>query len=117
MLSNTEIKNIIGKRIREFRTEHGYTQYQFAEMIDISVNFLSELENGKKGMSQETLYRLCECFQISADFILFGTVQDKKTSKDISSLINYANSLNQKELLSLINYLSSLYELHNSLGS
>ncbi|MBD5445277.1 MAG: helix-turn-helix transcriptional regulator [Lachnospiraceae bacterium] len=37
--------------------------------MDISVNFLSEIENGKRGMSQDTLYKLCSKFAVSADYI------------------------------------------------
>lgn len=62
----------MGERVRSYRISNSYTQADFAEKIDISINFLSEIENGKKGMSQETLYKLCEHFGLSADYILFG---------------------------------------------
>ncbi len=52
-------KKPVGKRIREYRLQHHYTQLQFAEKINIPVNFLSEIENGHKGMSQDTLANLC----------------------------------------------------------
>jgi transcriptional regulator with XRE-family HTH domain len=45
---------------------------QFAESVDISVPFLSEIENGKKSMSQEILHRICSTHHVSADYILFG---------------------------------------------
>lgn len=50
----TEIidKSEIGQRIRQLRLLSDYTQAEFAELIDISINFLSEIENGKKGVSQ-----------------------------------------------------------------
>ena len=43
------LKRSVGKRVHDFRVQHDYTQAQFAEFMDISVNFLSEIENGKKG--------------------------------------------------------------------
>lgn len=67
-----DLKSAVGERIRNYRVSHRYTQADFAKSMDISVNFLSEIENGKKGMSQETLYKLCEHFGLSADYILFG---------------------------------------------
>jgi len=67
-----ELRSAVGERVRNYRVSNSYTQTDFAEKIGISVNFLSEIENGKKGMSQETLYKLCEYFGLSADFILFG---------------------------------------------
>ena len=75
MLTNTDLRQSVGKRVHDSRIKSDYTQAQFAELIDISVNFLSEIENGKKGMSQETLYKLCKQFNISADYILFGDVR------------------------------------------
>lgn len=62
----------IGQRIRKLRTSLDFSQMQFAESIDISVPFLSEIENGKKSMSQEILHRICSTHQISADYLLFG---------------------------------------------
>ncbi len=67
-----ELRSAVGERVRNYRVLNSYTQTDFAKKIGISVNFLSEIENGKKGMSQETLYKLCEYFGLSADYILFG---------------------------------------------
>ena len=39
-------KSDIGQRIRQLRLLNDYTQAEFAEAIDISINFLSEIENG-----------------------------------------------------------------------
>ena len=52
MLS-ANIKKDIGTRIKKVRTKSGLTQIKFAEDIDISVNYLSEIENGKKCISVE----------------------------------------------------------------
>ncbi|MCH5250669.1 MAG: helix-turn-helix transcriptional regulator [Lachnospiraceae bacterium] len=112
----TDSKVIIGKRIRELRITHKLTQAQFAELIDISVNFLSEIENGKKGMSQDTIYKLCSKLSISADYILFGG----KTSTDnisSSAIIEYANNLDSNELEILSNYFSSLINLRKNIDS
>ena len=46
-------KSKVGQRIRQLRIQNDYTQAKFAELIDISINFLSEIENGKKGLSQD----------------------------------------------------------------
>lgn len=66
----------IGQRIRGFRISRNLTQAQLAESLDVSTNFISEVENGKKGMSQDTLCRLCLMYQLSADYLLFGTCHE-----------------------------------------
>lgn len=115
MNSNSDTRLIIGKRIRDLRIMQKLTQAQFAELIGISVNFLSEIETGKKGMSQDTLYRLCTNFSVSSDYILFGT---EKNDDSISSsmIIEYVNSLDSKELELLSNYLNSLRELRENMN-
>lgn len=98
-------KSEIGQRIRQLRTINDFTQAEFAELADISVNFLSEIENGKKGLSQDTLAKICRQLNISADYILFGTRQ-----KSVS-LVDLANSLTIEELETTIRYLESLIEM------
>lgn len=61
----------IGKRVRRIREMNNFTREQFAEEIDISPQFMAEIENGTKGMSFETLTRMCR-YYASADYILFG---------------------------------------------
>ena len=47
-MKDTLNKTEIGQRIRQLRILNDFTQAEFAESVDISVNFLSEIENGKK---------------------------------------------------------------------
>lgn len=98
-------KAIIGKRIHKIRLQNEYTQAEFAEEIDISVNFLSEIENGKKGLSHDTLTKICLRMNVSADYILFG-----KTPKDYT-LLEIANSLSLSELDTTIDYLNALRKM------
>lgn len=65
-------KEVVGKRVRRQREKMGLTRDQFAEQIEISPQFLAEIENGKKGMSAETLYKICKHTNASTDYILLG---------------------------------------------
>lgn len=112
MEKNSDLKFAIGERVRDFRIVNRYTQAQFAEMIDISINFLSEIENGKKGMSQETICKLCKRFHLSADYILFGnTTADVPASEQ---LITLANTLSPEDLQLVIEYLNALSKIKHS---
>lgn len=101
-------KTDIGKRIRKIRIDNDYTQAEFAECINISVNFLSEIENGKKGISCETLYNICDYFTVSADFILFGHIAETKATVKI---IELANKLSVSEITILTEYLDALKKM------
>jgi len=111
-MEDSDFRRSVGRRVHDFRTEHGYTQFQFAELIDISVNFLSEIENGKKGMSQDTIGKLCRTFDLSADYILFGTPHEQTQSiHDTAALIELANSLDAESLKVVTDYLVSLQKI------
>ncbi len=111
-MTDSELKSTIGKRVRDFRLQNKYTQAQFAEIIDISINFLSEIENGKKGMSQDTICKLCQRFQISADYILFGITPDSDDSPETSeTFLELANKLDEKDLDVVIQYLIALKKM------
>ncbi len=56
----------LGLRIQYFRKSKGYTQETFAEMVDISNSFLSQVEStaSLKGISLETLFKMAEVLEI-----------------------------------------------------
>ena len=89
---------LIGSRIHEFRESKRLIRETFAEVVGISPQFLAEIETGKKGMSAETLYKICSQFQISADYILFGREQTASSNPFMENLKN----LTEEELYYLI---------------
>ena len=62
----------IGKRIRKQREFLGYTREVFAEKLDVTPKFCSDIELGVKGMSVPTLCKISSVLGLSVDFILFG---------------------------------------------
>lgn len=111
-----DLRLAVGARVRDYRRSNRYTQANFAEKIDISMNFLSEIENGRKGMSQETLYKLCEQFGLSADYILFGKAASDSGSagteeENALRISGLAQNLDDARLGVLIDFLVSLREL------
>ena len=62
----------IGKRIRQQREYLGFTREQFAEKIDVTPKFCSDIETGVKGMSVPTLCRIAKVLRLSTDYILWG---------------------------------------------
>jgi len=67
-MNNERIKQI-GKRIRCLRKSKRITQEKLAEMIDVSVPYISNIENGKVTASAEIIVRLAEALGTSADTI------------------------------------------------
>ena len=71
---------LIGKRIRTQREYLGYTREAFAEKIEVTPKFCSDIELGVKGMSVPTLCRISKVLNLSTDYILFGS-EDSEESK------------------------------------
>lgn len=69
----------VGRRIRRQREFIGYTREQFAELLDVTPKFCSDIELGVKGMSVPTLCRISEILHLSTDYILFGIENHRET--------------------------------------
>lgn len=66
-------------RIRKAREEMGYTRERFAEMLDVSVSYMAEVERGRTGISVKLLIKICDVLGLSADYILFGNERNTDT--------------------------------------
>lgn len=60
-----------GKRLRRARELAGYTREQFAELLDCSISYVSDMERGACNASLPTLKRICEALHLSADSLLW----------------------------------------------
>ena len=78
----------VGRRLRRIRTQLEMTREQFSEQVGISPQFLAEIENGKKGMSADTLYKICSRFDLSADYLLLGKTDAPQLSDPISKALS-----------------------------
>lgn len=58
------IKNLLGKRIKEIRKKRNLTQEKLAELAGIEIPSLSNIENGKNYPNNETLEKLSEALQV-----------------------------------------------------
>jgi transcriptional regulator with XRE-family HTH domain len=74
----------IGKRIRKVRSEMNMTMNDFAEFIDISSSFLSDVELGKRGISADNIVKICSKCNISCDYLLMGVQSFGKVDETIA---------------------------------
>ena len=83
----------IGRRIQQRRKQQGYTQEQLAEMMNVSIQMVSNLERGNKAIRIDNLINLSQILDISTDYILTG----KETAGDIQALTARIARLPEKE--------------------
>ena len=67
----------IGNRITELRKRLGWTQEELAEKADLTPQFVSYSESGKRAMRPENLLKLSKALNVSADYLLTGEIIDK----------------------------------------
>jgi len=67
----------IGWRIMDRRKSLGLTQETLAEMSDMTPQFVSLAESGKRSMRVESLYKISRALGVSADYLLTGDLVDK----------------------------------------
>lgn len=80
--------DLFRKRIRRHREYLCMTREQFAELIGRTPQFLAEIENGTKGISAETLYRICKNSNASANYILFGDIELNNVETPIAKMVS-----------------------------
>lgn len=107
MKNETEIQRSIGKRIQQIRKSKGYTQLQFSEMVDISPNYLSEIERGKSSPRIDKLVAIINTLDCSADDIFQGVTNCgyKITSSQLSERIKDLSSEEQKKIFAVLDVL------------
>ena len=67
----------IGKRILDRRKQLGLTQEALAEKAEVTTQFVSYAESGKRAMRPEYLLKISEALGVSANYLLTGDMIDK----------------------------------------
>ena len=63
-MNERELLKVLSENIKLYRKRYNWTQAELAEKINISINFLSDIETGKKWASPITLVKLANIFNI-----------------------------------------------------
>ena len=67
----------MGKRIMDRRKKFGLTQEALAEKSELTTQFVSYAESGKRGMRPENLMKIAAALGVSTDYLLTGDIIDK----------------------------------------
>lgn len=106
MESNLDIKGLLGKRIKELRTERKLTQEKLSEIVGFGQRTLSKLERGKTFITAEHLAKLLTALDVGIeDLFNFGYLQEKEAIK-----VELIDAI-QQEKIDII----TLYRIYKSL--
>ena len=91
-----ELNIEVGARITEMRKQRGYTREKLSELADVSVQFLADIEKGRKSMTVAPLKRIAAALLVPTDYIVNGTVENGGND-GIISILNTLSEKNKKQ--------------------
>ena len=69
-MNTSDYRSSIGKKVRQLRLKHGWTQEELAEKLDLHPSFIGQIERGIKTASLDTLKKFSQVFGVkSGDFL------------------------------------------------
>ena len=75
MGKDMEVSIQVGERIRNLRIEQHITVERLAEQVDISVQYVSDIERGRKNMTIPIFKNMVLALHTRADYLLFGKTE------------------------------------------
>ncbi|HSA40934.1 MAG TPA: helix-turn-helix transcriptional regulator, partial [Mycobacterium sp.] len=69
-------KTYVGARVRQLRSERGYSQAALAQQLQISPSYLNQIEHDVRPLTVSVLLRITEAFGVDATF--FSTQDDTR---------------------------------------
>ena len=89
----------LGNKIRERRNFLKVTQENLANDINVSASFISDIENGRRKMSLETMIKISIALKTSLDYFILDNVNDVKLKNNtkFDELKNILGTVDEKK--------------------
>lgn len=100
LITSEDVLKTIGSKIKQVRLEKKLTQEYISENINISIDLLRNIENGRNIGSIPTLLNICNFLELSPNTLFSDLLTFEVNSLD-TTLINYLSqlSLEDKQIL------------------
>jgi len=106
-MTELELRTIVSSNIKRYRGYRKWTQAEMAEKLDISINFLSDLENGKKWLSPLTMVKCASVLKIEP-YELFKP--GEASSPSVSAILSKYNDEVIEGVSKLLENIHSYYQ-------
>ena len=105
--------DMLGTRIKKRRRELNLKQNELAEMLGISNNYLSNIENGHSIPSLEVFSDICIKLKITPDMLLFGVIRIDNVPENIKDNLKLCTN---KELKFIDSMIQSILDIRDDGG-
>lgn len=105
-ITESEIRNILAKNIKNIRAQNGYTQEQLAELSNISYDFIKDIEVARSNISLMTLLSICNALKVTPNQLLRDLLFFIDDS-DLAKKINLLSDYERNAIYSLLDYFNN----------
>lgn len=78
-------KTFVGHRVRQLRSERGFSQAALAQMLEISPSYLNQIEHDVRPLTVAVLLRITEVFGVDATF--FASQDDTRLIAELREVV------------------------------
>jgi transcriptional regulator with XRE-family HTH domain len=101
----------LGERIKELRTEHGWSQGELAEHVGGDARQISRYENGRITPSLDAVVRIAEVLNVSIDYLAIEDAPRRPlhvADHGVAERLGVLDELTDEDRASLLNVLDAL---------
>lgn len=70
------------ERFKKIRKDNKLTQKAFAEKLNLSQNFIGQIETGLKSPSDRTIQDVCRIYNVNYEWLMYGTGEQYRNNDD-----------------------------------
>ena len=91
-MNDSEVRKLFGYNLKRLRKQKKISQIELSEKVDLAFTFISDIENGKKWVSPETIEKLSKFLDVEVyQFFL----QEDYVFQEDKSIESFANEINE----------------------
>jgi transcriptional regulator with XRE-family HTH domain len=104
-MTEFELRHILSQNLKRYRNSRKLSQAELAEKVDISIPFLSDIENGRKWVSPATLVKFASALNIEP-YELFKSALPLEDSSILDKYIDEVGTAINQTLYQVRGYFS-----------
>jgi transcriptional regulator with XRE-family HTH domain len=109
-MTESDLRAVFGENLKKHRTFKGLSQAKLAEILDISPNFISEIETGKRWVSSDTMVNLAAALGVEVyEFLKLPKVPEDELSAFIQSYTGKAVAAASEAVINSLDALRKQY--------
>jgi transcriptional regulator with XRE-family HTH domain len=106
IMDGKEVCILLGRAVKRLRGQNEWTQESLAEKLEISANFLSNIENGKAWVSPTTMAKLAYVFKVAPHELFMSEHDLSPDAQDL--LLRYTDEV-EESITALLDKLKHRY--------